>query len=280
MTFIVTLIALLLERFFDWSHLRRWNWFMPYQRVIVQRLPQKAPNFVLAAIILPLLIVVGIIQYLLYGVAFGLIELLFQLCVFIYCLGQQNLWADTFASVNALVHGDTQSGMERIKASFGMPNTTSEQSLHQQLLKHIFIEANRRIFAVVFWFVLLGPLGALLYRTVTLVASESAQPEASAELIQSARSIQSVLDWIPVRLFTFFFALGGHFVNVFSCWRKKAVLKLDINDKLLTECGFAALGEGEDHIAQDGSAEKNAIGLLDRAFVITLVVIAVMVLIL
>jgi len=276
MTFIVTLIALLLERFFDWSHLRRWHWFAAYQRAIMQRIPGKMPNLVLAGTIIPLLLAIVLMQYLLQNVLFGFAELLFQLLVFVYCLGQQNLWADTFASINAFMQGNTQLGVDKLKTSLGV--TETGPSLHQQFLSSIFVQANRRVFAVVFWFVILGPVGALLYRTIALSAVESSKQEMSPEVVQAARSAQAVLDWMPVRLFTLFFALGGHFAKVLTYWRKKAAWGLDMNDKLLVECGIAALGDSDENIAQDGSAEKSAIGLLDRAFVITLVVIAALVL--
>lgn len=276
MTFIVTLIALLLERFFDWSHLRRWDWFVSYQQAIMQRLPGKAPYLILASTIIPLLIAVLVIQLLLQNVLFGLVELVFQLLVFIYCLGQQNLWADTFASLTMLIRSDAALDVEKLKISFEV--TESGVALHQKLLGSIFIQANRRVFAVVFWFVILGPVGALLYRTVVLSATLTSQQEKSPEMVEAARTIQAVLDWLPIRLLTLFFALGGHFAKVLTYWRKKAAWGIDMNEKMLMECGMAALDENDDHIAQDGSAERNAIGLLDRAFVITLVVIAIVVL--
>jgi membrane protein required for beta-lactamase induction len=82
---------------------------------------------------------------------------------------------------------------------------------------------------------------------------------------------------VPVRLFACLLALGGHCVQVLACWRKKAGLSLHLNEVLLTECGAAALG-GDDiaQAAEDGSVTKNAISLLDRSFIIMLVVIAIL----
>jgi AmpE protein len=278
MTFIVTLIALLIERFFDWSHLRNWNWYTNYQQAVTKRFSGTSPFILLAITIVPLLIVVAILEFVLRAPLFGLVELLFQLLLFLYCLGPQNLWADSYACINALVHGDTQAAAEKLKTSFGVTDSNSKQALHGQLLNNIFIAANRRVFAIVFWFMVLGPIGAVLYRVVTLSSAEFSKQAAVPELIPSARSIESILDWIPVRIFACVFALGGHFVKVISCWRKKPVMGLEINDKLLMDCGAAALGNDNiASIAEDGSAEKSAIGLLDRSFVITLVLIAVMV---
>jgi AmpE protein len=279
MTFVVTLIALLIERFFDWSHLRRWYWYANYQGAVMRRFPRQSSYTILALTTIPLLIAVAVIQVILKNPMYGFLELLFQLLIFLYCLGPQNLWADTFACINALVHGDSQSAAEKLKISFGVTDAASMQSLHGQLLDNIFIAANRRVFAVVFWFIVLGPVGAVLYRAVTLSSSGFPKHEAVPELVQSARSVESVLDWIPIRLFTWMFALGGHFVKVVSCWRKKAVFTLDVNEKLLTDCGAAALGSDDsEHVREDGSVERSAVGLLDRAFVITLVIIAIVVL--
>lgn len=105
MMFIVTLVALLIERFFDWSHLRRWNWYLALQQVMYQRLPGKSAIVVLAATIIPLLLVVAIISFLLHGFLYGFGNLIFQVFILLYCFGPQNLWADVFAAINALLHG-------------------------------------------------------------------------------------------------------------------------------------------------------------------------------
>lgn len=280
MTFIVTLIALLIERFFDWSHLRQWRWYMAYQRMIARRLAGKSSYLILAATIIPLLIIIGLIGWAIRGSLYGFITLLFELFILIYCLGPRNLWADTFACINALTNGDAHFAADKLKASFNITEINDGPALHRSFLNTIFIEANRRIFAVIFWYLILGPIGAILYRCVALAANEADSAEMPTDLTQSARRCEAILDWLPVRVLTFIFALGGHFVRVLSCWRKKVLQGLSSNDRLLTECGIEALGNQDEQgaIREDGSAEKNAISLLDRVFVIVLVIIAVIVL--
>ena len=278
MTFIVTLIALLIERFFDWSHLRYWNWYTALQHMIFKKLPGKAAIVVLAATIVPLLAFVGVVNIVLNGTLYGFAKLLFQIIVLLYCFGPQKLWADVFASSNALVQGDAQTAADKLKTLFGITDMQSAQGLHKQLLNQIFIQSNRRVFAVVFWFVVLGPVGAVLYRTISLSASSSSQ-EISPELSQSALTMETLLDWIPARIFTFLFALGGHFSSVLSCWRKQVLHGLSSTDDMLTSCGVAALGDDEKRtVAEDGSEERSAVSLLDRTFVIALVIVAIIVL--
>lgn len=247
MTFIVTLLALAIERFFDWTNVRHWSWYYAYQNYIVKRLANSAPYLVLAALVIPLVLAVNLVSFLISGWFYGFMTLLFQIAVLLYCLGPHNLWADTLATKTDHYYKD---------------------------LNQIFIAANKSVFAVVFWFIVLGPAGAMLYRVVSLATADFARQDTPPVLLQSARVLEASLDWLPIRLLTFFFALGGHFTKVFANWRKRITSGLDANDMFITECGAAALGD-EQAMSVDGSAEKNALALLDRTFVITLVFIAI-----
>jgi len=277
MTFMVSLITLLIERFFDWSHLRQWHWFLAYQRAFLERLTGQSPYLVLILTLLPLLVGVGVINFALQNVLFGFIKLAFQLVVVLYCLGPKNLWADSFASINAFTQGDAHNAADKLKAAFGINEVPSSQEAHRLFLNAIFIAANRRVFGVIFWYVVLGPVGAVLYRTISLSVTEGAKVEALAILSAPARLFETLLDWVPVRIFTFLFALGGQFVQVLTCWRKKVLLGLDGNEILLEECGQAAVGIVEGKIPEAVAPETAAISLLDRVFIIVLVLIAIFV---
>ncbi|TAK74951.1 MAG: hypothetical protein EPO11_06195 [Gammaproteobacteria bacterium] len=252
MTFIVILIALVIERFFDWSHLRRWHWLASFQQLVLKRMKRFSPYVTLALTIIPLLAVVLLIESLIRDWLYGFVSLIFNLLILLYCLGPRNFWADAFVSINALTHGEAP---------------------QRPVADTLFIQSFRRVFAVVFWYLILGVVGAVLYRVVTLSSTEAADQNTPPELLQPSRLLETVLDWVPVRIFTFIFALGGHFVQVMTCWRKQALLGLTHNETMLVDCGMAALGNEE-------PVEKNAISLLDRVFVITLVIIAILVLIL
>lgn len=274
MTFIVTLIALLIERFFDWSHLRQWHWYHAWLRLLTKRFSTLSPYLQLAIAVLSVLLVVFCIELTIHNWLYGFLSLLFQLVILVYCLGPKDLWADAFTSINAL-QNDAQTVTDKLKVAFGLPEATDISSLHRYLLNIIFIEANRRVFAVIFWYAILGPVGALLYRLVSL-SVDSTQSD-SALLAQSAKETENVLDWLPARLLTFLYALGGHFVQVLACWRKKVFTGVRENEQLLVDCGRAALGYDESLIPENGSAESAAVSLIDRAFIIMLVIVAILV---
>jgi AmpE protein len=269
MIFIVTFVALIIERFFDWSHLRHWSWYAGLRRFVQQKLPGKSAYLLIAVDIVPLLIVVFILKCVLSGLLFGVVGLAFDLVVFLYCLGPQNLWADSFASMNALSQGDAASAVDKLKITFNITEATQAQMLPGKLLNSIFIASNSRIFAVLFWYVCLGPVGAVLYRAVTLTLQDT-----DADVVQKASQADELLNWLPERVFTFIFALSGQFVDVLSCWRKRVLLGLTNSNDLLTECGRAAIGLNDDKLLTDDVFQK-AISLLDRSFIIALVLVLV-----
>lgn len=275
MTFIITLIALVMERFFHWHHLRHWGWFLKYERWLAEHSLRLPDPLRLVISLTPPLVVVAFIGYLLSGWFFGLFELIFGVLVLLYCLGPDNLWVQVYHCIDELNKGDPEQAVDRAKKAFGISASHNSQIFHQQMVRAIFIAAHERIFSVVFWFVVLGPFGAVLYRLVDLFSAR-----AELGLVDIATKMKNGLDWIPVRLFTFIFALGGHFTEVFACWRKGLNKGLNANQDLLAGCGIAALDVIEgDKILETGEAEKEALALLDRVFVIILVLLAVIVMV-
>lgn len=276
MMFIVMLLALLVERFFDFSHVRRWHWFILYERMIAERTVGLSPYLAIILILTPLLVAVFMVSMSLDGLMYGFVKFLFQLVVLIFCLGPNNLWADAFASINAILQSDPELAKEKLKMTLGVEDLEDPKELQLQLFQRVFIEANQRVLAVIVWYAILGPLGAVFYRTTVLCAEDEGLRKANPALLPIASTIEAILDWLPIRLFTFLFALSGHFVSVFSCWGKQVLSGIANNETLLVQCGVAALGN-EIH-TQDGTAEKNALSLIDRAVVLFLVLIALYIL--
>lgn len=267
-TFLALAIALAVERFFDWSHLRRWDWYLSLVRQISPKIPPKSPYLTLAALIVPVMLLVLLINYALTGLIFSLIKLIFEVAVLLFCFGPRNLWADSFACENAVSQGDAAAASDKLKNAFNITAANDPNSMHREFLNNIFLAANVRVFALAFWFAILGPMGAVMYRLVTLFTSD----DNGADISHSANEIQNYLDWPTARLLSLLFTLGGKYSQVFAIWVKRAFLGPENNNPLLIECGSAALGYQE-AIPADGSGEKAAISLLDRSFAIFLVLV-------
>lgn len=275
MSFTAIFIALLIERFFDCSHLRYWGWYPKLQRFMQQKLAGQSQAILLAATTIPVIIAVILLEWVLDDVGFGFFKLAFSVAIILYCFGPRNLWADTFACLNAITDGDASTAAEQLKKAFGISETEDAQKLHHRFVNAIFIESNRRVFATVFWFSFVGLLGVVFYRLISLSADDE---NGSSPTSSVARQIESYLDWPSVRVLGFIFALGGNYHRVFTCWRSKVTRGPDANEALLTECGMAALNTPiQEKLPINGAIEREEISLLDRSLGIILVAIAVLV---
>ena len=88
--------------------------------------------------------------------------------------------------------------------------------LHRKILQRAGYRGFERWFSVIFWFVMLGPLGAVFYRLVSL---SSVNSESSGEARQLTARLLWMLEWPAVRLLGMTFALTGNFSScVAHCW--------------------------------------------------------------
>jgi adenosylcobinamide-phosphate synthase len=111
------------------------------------------------------------------------------------------------------------------------------------------VDAHRNIFGPLLWFLVLpGPGGALLYRCTQLVAARWRPPEEPtpaqqfAEFGRPARALAWLLDWVPVRLTAASFAVAGDFEDAIFCWRTQAASWHDPEIGILLASAAGALG--------------------------------------
>jgi adenosylcobinamide-phosphate synthase len=88
------------------------------------------------------------------------------------------------------------------------------------------IASHRHVFGTLFWFVALGPAGAVLYHCATTLAEKWGW-RTDPEMLQFGRFADRAhywLDWVPVRLTAASFAIVGNFEDAVYCWREQAPL--------------------------------------------------------
>ena len=164
--------------------------------------------------LLPVLVPVAILQWLLDGPVFGLVGLLFDIAVLVYAWGPRDLDVDVEAIIDA---PDTQARRTAI-ARLGLgPDAAIDGPA---LVEAVFRNALRRWFGVLFWFLLLGPVGALLYRLVALSSEGDYAGALPHDTRLGARTLHAILDWPVAQLMTLAMALVGNFDTVFTAWRE------------------------------------------------------------
>jgi cobalamin biosynthesis protein CobD/CbiB len=144
------------------------------------------------------------------------------------------------------------------------PNEIARLTIEQSLLW-----AHRQMFSVLFWFVLLGPAGAVLYRLASVLNykwGELDQAEAG-DFGQFASRVFGWIDWLPVRLSAISFAVVGDFEDAMYCWRTQGLAWANHSQGIILASGAGALGVklGEP-LHQGGNLEfRPELGMGDEA---------------
>jgi AmpE protein len=219
------------------------------------------------ASLLPLLLfaLCALLQVLLAQVLFGLPAFLFGVFVLYYCWGPRDLDADIEAVLKA---PDSERRLAAAQALRPDPALEPLPFEAGALVEAAFASALSRWFGVLFWFVVLGPAGALGYRVVQLLAR---RPAFAADLAPRERErlerAAGVLDWAPAHLVALTLALVSEFDAVIRTWREyhlahgRGYFTLDV--------GFlgalAHAGIDADVIAGDGYASDTSDPLVELA---------------
>lgn len=125
--------------------------------------------------------------------------------------------------------------------------STSELSAHEVArvaIEQGLIEAYRHMFGTLFWFGILGPMGAVLFRlTTTLYHKWGVREEQLGESFgRFTRQIMAIMDWVPIRLTALSFALIGNFQDAWECWHNQADKWMHHDGGILLASAAGALG--------------------------------------
>ena len=165
--------------------------------------------------LLPALIVCLLLSWLFSHTMLGdLPLLLFAVAVLLYCFGPREFEVDLEAILAA-----PDDHRREVAAQALADDGSTVRWTASELGEAIAYAALRRRFAVVLWFILLGPVGALLYRLAqTLARDESLTLDTDSHT--AADYLANALDWLPAQLLTFTLAVVGHWEAVISAWQR------------------------------------------------------------
>lgn len=223
---------------------------------------------------LPILALV-LLQALLRRLDLDLIAVLVGLVVLFFSLGPKRLGEQAHAFMARAEDGG-DGGLDLAGAILGRrPDDLGRASA---ALRDLLLEqSGERLFAVLFWFVVLGPVGALLVR-LAVFAREIRQGTGFADF---AARLAGILAWIPSRLLALTYGLVGsldHSLEGWKAWRESgADPVLDAGRSFLREVGRGALQVAGDATEQDEpDAVAAALQLYHRALAVWLILLALL----
>lgn len=153
-------------------------------------------------------------------------------------------------------------------------------------------QAHRYVLGPIFWFVVLGPVGPVVYRAADLLAErwgQQVEPERRVFALFAERAFFWI-DWLPARFTAASFAIAGNFEDAAYCWRTQAASWNRSAEGVVLASGAGALGvklggvlredgmlnqRPELGIGSEVEVEdlRGAVGLIWRALVLWLVLL-------
>jgi AmpE protein len=198
--------------------LRGFGWLTRWVRWLDAHAGEAGPwraGYGAALALVPPLLPVLLLQWLLHDWGYGLPALLFGVLVVAWTWGPRDLDRDVEAVIDADDAPTRRLAISHLQSAGG--------SLHDDapsLVEAVVVNGLRRWFAVMFWFLLLGPFGALLYRLTALLVEGPISAHLPPANERGAHRLLAVLEWPVAQLMTLAIALVGNFDTVFRAWRE------------------------------------------------------------
>lgn len=282
MNFVVIVAALLLDQILRWfEHLRLHRW---YERPLagwaaraagtpaaVQFLAALLPAFCLA-------FAVGAIAWGLTSA--GLVPgFIWGLVVLVFCLGPRNFNLEISAYLKARAAGDDEGARQSAALLLERQPPDAPLDCARAVSEATLLRAGDWLFSVLFWFALLGPLGATLFRVADTLAVRAALDRPDSVYARSAEALKRVMAWVPMHLLALTYAFAGTLdeavKDIRHAWRDTATHFLERGDAAVARAGRSTVRgmveEGRDEI----ELLHTTVNLVWRALVIWLAVIGV-----
>lgn len=257
MNLIALLIGLVIERLatqlFHWRRMRWMDRIIDFgfeQARRVSNWPTLIPIMLLAIVlVLPVYAVI----FSLGGTLAGFTYLILAVVVLFFSLGPHDIGEDATEYCQALESENDEDILHAAKAIVEGDVPDDPRERVQCVEESICVQANNRLFAVIFWFVVLGPLAAWAYRVTDLIRRRAVftvtrmeEPGDNALMMRDASvTLHGWLAWIPARLTAVGYATAGHFDEAIAAMRapteeRDATLS-EHSEHLLARVGIAAL---------------------------------------
>ena len=189
--------------------------------------------------VLPLVVLTGWLTQ--YSSSLSLIVATLLLYV---ALGSQSLAQHAMAVSTALVNKDIAQARQQIQMMVSRDTATMQDSdISRATIESVLENGNDAIFAALFWFLILGAPGVVLYRLAnTLDAMWGYRNQRYHAFGWFAARVDDVLNWVPARLTALTYALVGQTGRALYCWKTQARQWHGFNPGVVMSAGAGALG--------------------------------------
>jgi adenosylcobinamide-phosphate synthase len=191
----------------------------------------------------PWLVAAGLVYVLLDGISPAL-GWAWNVAVLYFTLGFKYYSDDAEGIARLLRAGDLDAAREQIGGwRGGDASQFSADDIARVTIEQVMAASHRQMFGVLFWFVLLaplGPVGAVLFRASSILSRRWEVSRGRFGLC--ACRVFHVVNWVPARLTALTYAVAGNFEDAMYCWRTQAPGWPEAEEGVVIAAGAGAMG--------------------------------------
>lgn len=146
---------------------------------------------------------------------------LFEAMLLYLAIGWKSLGEHATHVKDALINNDMITARQRVGYMVSRDTAElDEEGVAKATVESVLENGNDAIFGAIFWFVVAGAAGVVLFRlSNTLDAMWGYRNQRYLRFGWAAARLDDVLNYIPARLTAFSYALVGNFQRAMRCWR-------------------------------------------------------------
>jgi adenosylcobinamide-phosphate synthase len=240
------LLAVALDRLLpDRQGIKPFAWYRDWAESVEERFNGGRRSHGVGAVLLaivPIVVAVALARYILSELGW-ILGFVFDVVVLYLCLDVYRLGKTANSVAQSLVSGDLHEANAQLRelTGKGAPEL-NEATIARAAVEGVLKQGNSLVVSPIFWFLLLGPFGAVLQRLSSILDMLwGHRYDRFAEFGWAAARFDDLLGWVPARITALSYALMGSFEDALHCWRKRMGVWSDINSGPLLASGFGAM---------------------------------------
>lgn len=257
--FIIVIAILFVQVWGAENPLHKDGWFLSWLARVAVYFSASSAAFFILAVVLPSL-VLGVLLYVISLQSYWPIVPVGVL-ILLYSLGRGEFSEIVAEYTQACYKEDWESGINRAGGlGVNVEGIARDDwvTLHQHVLEEAAYRGFERMFAVLFWFLVLGPVGALLYRLTFLFSA--AKPDNAV-----ANKFLWLIEWPAVRVLGLSFAMTGNFVGCIRRWRESVLCITRSTQMTIGQSVLGALSVDDD-TTQSCDITRKELSLMDKLY--------------
>lgn len=240
MILVTVLLCLSIQRIFNLAGVIPHTWVLNYLKVFHNIAMKINAILAIGVLVAPIIISASIINLILAKFLYGLFSLLLSTTILFFCIDARDL---AYAKKDVMLSN-----------------------------KSILSQAFMTIFPGLFWFMLLGSLGIIIYTSIKLISNNILHIDSRfTNIAKLAHTMQATIDWVPSRLLAISYALVGNFNQSFTYFKQHAWSSFYDAQNFATAAGMASLDLKAHSDSEQQQQYHAALDLVNRVLIIWLV---------